>query len=206
MRCHKISLPLRSSFDGLFFPWSRATGPFLQPLRVAFFSLLLTTSVTMASETVKVWEYKSADGLPDAWNGAEVRVASDVKTPDNQAVLEINPTQGSEDLSWPSHINFWTRMTLYNDPESVEVTFWARGEPGTELHVRIVNECHATLSGVSRIPMTGEWQKVEFHDELRQPVGIRWVSLPRIMLGKVKAGQKFWLGPVSVRVVEGDAK
>lgn len=144
--------------------------------------------------------------MPDAWNGAEVRVAPEEKTPDGETALEINPVCGSEDLSWPSHINFWTRMTRYHDPKSVDVTFWAKGEPGAELQVRIVNECHANLSAVSKIPMSGKWQKVGFHEELRQPVGMRWVSLPRIMLGKVTAGQKFYVGPLSVRVVEGDAK
>lgn len=169
-------------------------------------SAVLTFPVALAAEATTIWDYKSKATLPDAWNGAEVRVAPEVKTPDKQRVLEIKPTCGSEDLSWPSHINYWTRMTRYHDPKSVDVGFWAQGEPGTELHIRIVNECHATLSEVSKIVMSGEWQKVGFHEELRQPVGMRWVCLPRIMLGKVKAGQKFWLGPVSVRVIEGGAK
>jgi hypothetical protein len=206
MPCEKIPLLIRSSPTGVFcsrFPGARTV---LRFLKAAVFCALLTGRPALGAEATTVWDYKSEAAMPDAWNGAEVRVAPEVKTPDHQAVLEINPAYGSEDLSWPSHINFWTRMTRYHDPKSVDVGFWAKGEPGTELHIRIVNECHATLSEVSKIVMSGEWQKVAFHEELRQPVGMRWVCLPRIMLGKVKAGQKFWLGPVSVRVVEGDDK
>jgi len=205
MRYKKIQLPLRFANSGCINQWSSQRGAFLRVFQLAIFSVLLTFPPALGAEPV-IWDYNTAAGMPDAWNGVETRVASEVKTPDNQTVLEINPVYGSEDLSWPSHINFWTRMTRYRDPKSVDVGFWAKGEPGTELHIRIVNECHATLSEVSKIPMTGEWQKVGFQEELRQPVGIRWVCLPRIMLGKVKAGQKFWLGPVSVRVVEVDAK
>jgi len=176
--------------------------------RVLPFLIFLAVRISqsaMASDAA-TWDYNSSAGMPDAWNGVDIRVDPEMKTPDKQRVLEVHALHGSEELSWPSHINFWTRMTRYHNPKAADVVFWAKGEPGTELHVRIVNECHAKISAVGQIPMLGGWQKVEFREDFRQPLGMRWISLPRIMLGKVQAGQKFWLGPVSVRVIEGESK
>ena len=171
-------------------------------LRSTILCALLALPLAQAAEMTAVWDYKTAGRMPDPWNGVEIAVDPEMKTPDGQAVLELKAGYGSEDLQWPSFLNFWLNTRRLDNANSVESTFWAKGDSGTEIQLRAVDEHSTKLSVARTFPMSGEWQKVEYRESVHSPLGGRWVSFPRIMLWKTLAGQRFYLGPVTVRVKE----
>ena len=202
MHFKKIPLPRRPSFSHVFFFRPHGRRPFLRILLSAIIFASLALSLAEAAETTAVWDYKTADRLPDPWNGVEIAVDPEMKTPDGQAVLELKAGYGSEDLQWPSFLNFWLNTRRLDNANSVESTFWAKGDSGTEIQLRVVDEHSTKLSVARTFPMSGEWQKVEYRESVHSPLGGRWISFPRIMLWKTLAGQRFYLGPVTVRVKE----
>ena len=202
MHFMKIPLPRRLLLGGIIISPPPGKEFFFRLLRSTFLHALLALPLAVVAETTAVWDYKTTDRMPDPWNGVGIAVNPEIKTPDGQAVLELKAGYGSEDLQWPSFLNFWLNTSRFDNANSVEATFWGKGDLGTEIQLRVVDENSTKLSAARTFPMSGEWQKIEFRESVHSPLGVRWGSFPRIMLRKTFAGQLFYLGPVTVRVKE----
>lgn len=154
----------------------------------------------LAASAITTVAPSHADPMPDAWNGVSIRPLPGQKDPAGGAVLEVLADYSSTDLEWPSFINFWTDLQTFPHAKRVEISFWVCGDAGSTIGVRVVSERHINVSPVEKIPMTGEWQRVEYFKEMRNPSGMRWAALPRIMFTEIRAGQKILLGPVKVEL------
>ncbi len=158
-----------------------------------------------ACSSDKVWTYADETNMPDNWNALDMTVSKDIKTPDGEKVLELNPAYGRADLEYPSFLIYPIQSSFFKDAKSVTISFWAKGEKGTELALRVTE--NAPKSGhytpTKAFPMNGDWQKIVYSERFYSVPGGKWTNAPRLLIEKNKAGQCYYIGPMTVKAVTG---
>lgn len=157
----------------------------------------------MAEAWEKRWEYRDGE-LPLNNGGTRMRVASELKTPDGGNVLEVTQTFSTEELLYPSHIQFPLQRSLLADGETVEIQFWARSSSGTQIELRCTEllPYSGHYSDTERFTLDGSWRKISVKAQLRNLGREPYAAVPRILLTRHPAGEKFYFGPVVIRNVE----
>jgi len=157
-----------------------------------------------ASETRRtvLWNYQSEDRTPENWNGVKIAVNPQIKTPDGKTVLELMPEYGRDDLQYQSYLTFMVRSEVLKTAKAVEISFWAKGEKGAEIALRVTSDRATHCSPTRAFPMNGEWQRIQYRETMFGPVGGKWACAPRLLLEKDKAGQRFFLGPVRLKLID----
>ena len=151
----------------------------------------------------KRWEYQNGE-LPLNNGGTRMRVASELKTPDGGNVLEVTQAFSTEELLYPSHIQFPLQRSLLADGETVEIQFWARSSSGTQIELRCTEllPYSGHYSDTERFTLDGSWRKISVKAQLRNLGWEPYAAVPRILLTRHPAGVKFYFGPVVIRNVE----
>jgi len=163
--------------------------------------LFLCSNAT--GDTVQ-WDYQQKSRMPEAWNGLSIAVNPQIKTPDGEAALEVTPKYDRDDLLWSSYLTFMAPSEVFKNVKAIEISLWARGEKGTKIDMRITSDRKVQYSPTRSFPLSGEWQRIQYLENLQNLCGMtgeKWICAPRLLLGKYKAGQQFYLGPVCLKPV-----
>ncbi|HSI84575.1 MAG: hypothetical protein ACAI35_17720 [Candidatus Methylacidiphilales bacterium] len=167
-----------------------------------FFLMILSVSVSIlaaSSPRTAEWNYTSRTDTPEGWGNARLSLSSDIKTPDGKPSLEFVPEYNREEQEWPAHLRFPARTELLKGAKAVEVTFWIKGDADTQVAVRVTSSRATHYSATRTYDLTGDWQKIEFKSDITGQIGGRWLSAPRLLLEKARAGQRFFIGPVTFK-------
>lgn len=165
-------------------------------------ALLLSPLAACGQARTQEWNYSNLQNTPENWGGLKISVNKEVKTPDGQPSLELVPEYSTEDLEWPSHLRYPARAALAIGAKSVEVTFWFKGDVGSQIAMRVTAANAGHYTATRYYELTGEWQKIEFKEALTGQVSGKWLSAPRLLLSKAKGGQHYFIGPVAFKAVE----
>ncbi len=171
-------------------------------LHLVAVTLLMLPMAACGDPRTQEWNYSNIANTPENWGGLKISVNNEVKTPDGQPTLELVPEYGTEDLEWPSHLRYPARAALAIGAKSVEITFWIKGDVGSQIAMRMTsaNASHYTVT--KSYDLTGAWQKIEFKEAINGQVSGKWLSAPRLLLSRAKGGQHFFIGPVMFKAIE----
>ncbi len=161
--------------------------------------LLLLCVMVCASAWEKTWDYRKE--LPLNNGGTTMRVPPDVKTPEGGETLEVIQPFAREELLYPSHIQFPLHTSLLRSGGAVEVSFWLKGEPGTQIELRHTEMLPYSghFSDTLAFSLDGSWQKISAKLTLRNLTWEPYAAVPRILLTRNFAGKPFYLGPLTVK-------
>lgn len=152
-------------------------------------------------------EQEFLENPPYAYNGISIgRTEKTGRTPDGEAAFEVNVRYGSAELAWVSQLRYNVPAEKIRGVERGELEFWAKGPAGRCLRLTLNSEDFAgdetiryTNAGVFK--MTGSWQKIVWPFKITKAVVGHYADMPRYALMNTAAGDKFLLGPVSLKVL-----
>lgn len=161
--------------------------------------------LSLAEPRTQEWNYSTPTNpasMPENFGGLKISVNNEVKTPDGQPSLDCVPDYNREDLEWPSHLRYPARAAMAREAKTAEITFWIKGEAGSRIALRLTNANASHYTATRSYDLTGEWQKIEFKEEIKGPVNGKWLSAPRLLLERAKGGQHFYIGPVTFKAID----
>lgn len=171
---------------------------------MALIALLLVGS-TVASDKIPrqfVWDYSTAALTPEYWGGVAISASDTIKDPDGKSTLKAVPEHDSDDQDWPAHLWYSLRTEAAAGAKEVEISFWMKGEKGAAVSLRLTSSRGAHYTSTQTVAVSGEWQKIIFREPISAPVGGKWLSAPRLIFSKCKAGQPFFIGPVTFKSID----
>ena len=160
--------------------------------------VLVGTALSAAPQE-KVWDYSKE--LPMNNAALQMRYLPDVKTPDGSSVIEVIQPVPMEKILYYSHIQFPLKTAFLKNGDTVEVSFYVKGEPGTAIEMRCteVLPYSGHFSETKAFGLKGEWQKITATFTIRNLYGEAYSCVPRMLFPKHEAGKPFYFGPLTIK-------
>lgn len=137
-------------------------------------------------------------------NSVKLTVPADVKTPDGQAVLDIN-AKSSAGHPYSRQLVFICPNTFVPKAK-LRLQFWAKATTSAEIAVQ-TNQLNAPYESLGdkldeTVKLSADWVKYTCDFELKNHVSDPKFALPRLGIGAVPAGETVYLGPISVEAAD----